>query len=85
MSIENIYVNVRIAYDSEDIAQVVYSALEPEINLEFTKSLCNINIRGNELLMRVRAHDISSVRATLNSYLRWMACAENVYNGVWVE
>ena len=82
MTIKNIYVDVSIEYDTKDVSQVVYSALKPEIGLEFTKSRCHVNINGNEILMNIKAPDISAARAALNSYLRWIACAENVYKGV---
>ncbi len=61
----------------KNTAEIVQSALLPEI-LGFQSPRSEVSLRRirESLLLEIRTDDVSSLRAVLNSYLRWIQCAE---------
>ncbi|UCD73119.1 MAG: hypothetical protein JSW01_00285 [Candidatus Bathyarchaeota archaeon] len=58
-------------------AEIVQSALLPEIlGFQSPRSKVSLERIHESLLLEIRADDVSSLRAVLNSYLRWIQCAE---------
>ena len=65
-------------FDTSSDAKVVYDALSPEIKNRIPKTKVKVNLEKTVLKLEVEADDISSLRATSNSYLRWINTALNV-------
>ena len=71
---------VRIRFLLEDKAKILFESLRPE-------AVSSINIRSRvrlsreceELKMFFHAKDTAALRASLNSYLRWLYLLNNVY------
>ncbi len=58
-------------------AETVRSALLPEIlGFQSPRSEVSLELICESLLLEIRADDVSSLRAVLNSYLRLIQCAE---------
>jgi len=65
---------ISINLPSEKLLQTMLEALVPETKKPAT-SRANVSVEGEgkTLTIRIRARDTSALRATLNSYLRWVA------------
>lgn len=58
------------------IALAVEGALSPESTSEVHKTSGRTTREGDAVRVELRAEDLSSLRAALNSYLRWADAAE---------
>jgi len=67
-----------INFNSEDIANIIAEAITPEIKHRIPKTKVDISISGKKLFLDINAKDISSLRAAINSYLRWINIAIDV-------
>ncbi len=70
---------VRLKFSSEKQLSTLISALTPEANAPVTRR-ANVKLKkdGSELTLTVEADDTVALRATLNSYLRWINSTINV-------
>ena len=64
--------------DSSEEAGVVAKSIDPEIKHKIPKTKVEINSKGEKIFLKIKADDISSLRAACNSYLRWISVALNV-------
>ena len=63
---------VSILMDAE-LLDAVKTALKPEAESPSSeRSRTEVSIRGNELVIKTFASDTTALRASLNSYLRWV-------------
>jgi KEOPS complex subunit Pcc1 len=62
-------------FPSEKKASIVLSALSPEITHKIPKSNVAVVLKGTNLNLSIEADDVSSLRASVNSYLRWIQTA----------
>lgn len=61
--------------DSELVAGVIFEALRPETRRSpAPRSKATLKIEGRRLTLNVEAADTSALRASLNSYCRWILC-----------
>jgi tRNA threonylcarbamoyladenosine modification (KEOPS) complex Pcc1 subunit len=65
-------------FDSENEAKIVLGSLSPEIKNKIPKTDAELVIDKNTLFLDISSEDISSLRAAINSYLRWMNTAISV-------
>jgi len=70
--------NFTISFDSTSDLKVVVDSIIPEIKHKIPKTNVNISTSGKKLFLEVVSEDISSLRASINSYLRWIQTALNV-------
>jgi KEOPS complex subunit Pcc1 len=61
----------------EKDADLIYSALKPEEG-EGIRSEAKIYLKGDALILRLKAEDLTSFRAGLNSWLRLLKICEEV-------
>lgn len=57
-------------------AAVVQGALSPELGERIPRTRISVSREGDEVVVRIDAEDKNSLRAALNSYIRWMNVAE---------
>ncbi len=63
-----------LRFSSEEHAKIVLRALEPETKtMPTTRSEVEIEGDGRSLTIRFEAKDTSALRASINSYLRWIS------------
>ncbi len=71
-----------IIFDSDSSAKIISDSIEPEIKHRIPKTKVNLKIKGKKLFLEIKAKDISSLRAAINSYLRWINTALNVKKAI---
>lgn len=70
---------VRLKFRSEQFLKIVKEALTPEIKMRAPKrSKTSLEKSDDFLILFVEAKDTVALRATLNSYLRWINSVINV-------
>lgn len=77
------WVDMEFQIEFEDIkqAEIVMKALEPEIDSSPSeRSTLELNLTGKVLDVNIRALDATSLRASVNSYLRWIILSLDVLN-----
>ena len=65
-----------------DRSQFLADTLMPEAKSVLPKTEVELKIEDGELVMRFGAEDVNSLRASLNSYLRWMRLALDTQEAV---
>jgi tRNA threonylcarbamoyladenosine modification (KEOPS) complex Pcc1 subunit len=72
-------ISLRLKFRDAHTAEAVRVAVLPEM-LGFRPSRGGVSLEldRDSLLLEIRADGISSLRVLLNSYLRWVICAEEV-------
>ena len=55
--------------------QVVYQSLKPELEAAHQRSITELGIQGNSLVLRICSEDMVSMRAALNGWLRLIRIA----------
>jgi tRNA threonylcarbamoyladenosine modification (KEOPS) complex Pcc1 subunit len=58
--------------------QRLLRALGPELGREVPKSKVNGAVDNDRMLLSIEATDLSSLRAALNSYLRWIKIIKDI-------
>jgi KEOPS complex subunit Pcc1 len=63
----------------ERLLQAIDVALQPESESPSSeRSKTSIKIKGNHLIIKTVASDTTALRASLNSYLRWVEGIQNI-------
>ncbi|MDH5448281.1 MAG: KEOPS complex subunit Pcc1 [Candidatus Bathyarchaeota archaeon] len=71
---------IHLELPSEKLLKVLLKALLPETKKPTTsRSKVSVEGEGKKLTIRIEAKDTSALRATLNSYLRWVALVKDTY------
>lgn len=79
MTLENVRTKFKMVFDSSRDAHIILKSLEPEINTSPSeRSSAQFKIEGNVLEIVIVAADTPSIRAALNSYLRWIILCYDV-------
>jgi len=70
---------VRLKFSSEKRLEIVFKALEPEVDKPVTmRSRARLEKDDSFLVLKVEARDAVALRAALNAYLRWINSTLNV-------
>jgi tRNA threonylcarbamoyladenosine modification (KEOPS) complex Pcc1 subunit len=58
---------------------MVFKALKPEtLSQPTARSRTEVQLKGNNILLRIKANDTTALRAAVNAYLRWMYSTQKV-------
>jgi KEOPS complex subunit Pcc1 len=69
----------QIKFKNQKDAEIVLKALEPEIlTSPSERSSAHFNIMDKKLLININAQDATSLRASVNSYLRWIVLSQDI-------
>lgn len=63
-------------------AATVYGAISPEAGREIPRTKVTADLEGDKMVLRLQASDLSALRASINSYLRWIKIAEDMNKAV---
>ena len=63
---------------SSPYADALIGSLSPEVGREIPRSSASVERDGGDIVLRLEAEDLPSLRAALNSYLRWIGITEEV-------
>ncbi|HIH98184.1 MAG TPA: hypothetical protein HA346_04175 [Thermoplasmata archaeon] len=69
---------IDIAFEKEEDAELVMQSLSPETKDKNPRSSVEIATSGKMLKLKIEAKDTPALRATCNSYLRWIDTAIRV-------
>ena len=71
---------VRIPVRPRELLEATLKALEPEASAPpTTRFKVKVWGEGESLIIHIKAKDTASLRAALNSYLRWVRAIEDAY------
>jgi tRNA threonylcarbamoyladenosine modification (KEOPS) complex Pcc1 subunit len=66
------YLRLRLGSDEE--AKLLYSALLPETeSVPSDRASTTIAVEGSDLVVEIRADDLTALRASMNSFLSWIS------------
>lgn len=75
-SIETVF---SIELDDEDSARIMYNSIKPEISFaRGERSNSSIELDGRSIVIRIFSNDIVSLRASINSYVRWIKLSDEI-------
>ena len=79
--LENIETDFEIDFDNNHDAEIIYNSISPEIELENnTRSRTNITLKENSIHININSDDVVSLRASINSYVRWIKLSIEILN-----
>ncbi len=70
---------LNISFDSEEEANIIYKSIYPEHIDSQIKSKAKMNINKNKICIYVESKELSILKASLYSYLRWISVSQNIY------
>ena len=71
----------QIEFEDLRQAEIVIKALEPELDSSPSeRSTVKLNLTGKVLDVNIQASDSTSLRASVNSYIRWIMLSLDVLN-----
>ena len=62
------------------MVDAVIAAIKPESLEEFCRTHIRMHAENGKLCITIKAEDTTSLRAALNSYIRWIQVAVNTVN-----
>ena len=65
-------------FDTSKEASIVANSINPEIKNKIPKTKVDTKLSGKTFSITIEAKDLSSLRAAINSYLRWINTALTV-------
>lgn len=73
MILQGVEIRLEVELDSHKEAEIIYEALKPEIkSSNSSRTSIWVKARDRKLILEVHARDSTSLRASVNSYLRWI-------------
>jgi len=74
---------IEILLESEELAEMIRSAIEPETDsAPSDRARAEVSVRGAILVIKVSASDLTSLRAAMNSYIAWVSASLDTIEGV---
>lgn len=72
--------SLKIKFDSIREAKVIYESIFLEHLDSQVRSKCSMKLEEDTLYLEGTADELSILKASVYSYLRWIKVAENIYN-----
>ncbi len=66
---------IRIQFDTQKDAEVVYGSLLPELSKKIPHSEVSVTQSENKVILSITAQSTPVLRAAINSYSRWIQTA----------
>ncbi|WP_423793102.1 KEOPS complex subunit Pcc1 [Methanocaldococcus indicus] len=70
---------LNLEFDSEEEAEIIYKSIFIEHIDSQIKSRAKMEKYKNKIKIYVEAEELSILKASLYSYLRWISVAQNIY------
>ena len=77
--IEDLFFFLEIEFDSKEEAEIIYRSILLEHLDTQIKSISDMKVEGDVLKVITYAKDLSVLKASLYSYIRWIKVAESIY------
>jgi KEOPS complex subunit Pcc1 len=79
MTLKNVKTEFQIEFENPQDAKIIWKALKPETVINPSgRSSTKIKLLNKTLIIHVNAADATSLRAAINSYLRWIILSYDV-------
>jgi KEOPS complex subunit Pcc1 len=59
---------------NKQMGDIIIQSIRPELGRTVSRTMVDISKTKNGIQLLIKAEDTSSLRAALNSYLRWIQC-----------
>ncbi|RAP52954.1 MAG: hypothetical protein BZ137_07835 [Methanosphaera sp. rholeuAM130] len=77
--VEKIETEFIVEFDSDSDASIVYNSILPEIEAETNqRSMTVMSLDSNRIIISITSGDVVSLRASINSYVRWISLSEKI-------
>ena len=77
--LDSIETNFCIELDNNHDAEIVYNSIKPEITFARNeRSTSEIELNENTILIKIFSNDVVSLRASINSYVRWIKLSTDI-------
>ncbi len=74
---------IEIPFDSEELAKMIRSALNPETDsAPSDRARAEVSVRDSILVIEISAGDMASLRAAMNSYIAWVSASLDTIDAV---
>ncbi|MHA1916907.1 MAG: KEOPS complex subunit Pcc1 [Candidatus Ranarchaeia archaeon] len=81
MGIKTIQSEVTLIFHDSKITKIIENSLKPEITMDIGQRAETSIKRKNEIIkIDISAPDVSSLRASINSLLRWISMIQKIYS-----
>ena len=71
--------SITIIFPNRQFCQLVYNVLLPEtLTPPSERRVASVDVKGNLLLLFIKADSIAGLRALLNAYIRWIHLASQI-------
>jgi len=70
---------LEVTFENKEYAQIAFQAIIQETTrMISSRSISSLTAENRKLLVKIRSKDLTSLRATLNSYLKWFLIIRNI-------
>jgi tRNA threonylcarbamoyladenosine modification (KEOPS) complex Pcc1 subunit len=74
---------IEIPLESEELAEMICSALNPETDsAPSDRAHTEVSVRGSVLVIQISSGDLTSLRAAMNSYIAWVSASLDTIDAV---
>ena len=71
--LKNIETIFEVEFNSEHHAQIIYNSIKPELSFSRNdRSTTTIQLKNKSIIIEINSKDVVSLRASINSYVRWI-------------
>lgn len=79
--LDSVETELEIEFENSRRAQIILKSLKPEIlGSPSDRTSVKMNVHDNNLKITIHAYDSTSLRASVNSYLRWLKLSDEILN-----
>ena len=81
MVIQEITSHVTLTFKDDHLARIIEESLRPEIEMDIgQRSTTSLQRKSNTIDITITAPDTTSMRASMNSLLRWVSMIQRIHN-----
>ncbi|MHA1231896.1 MAG: KEOPS complex subunit Pcc1 [Candidatus Helarchaeota archaeon] len=75
----NISLEMEVKFKDKNKAKIIYNSIIPEVDFSPNdRSIVHLNLNDEKIVLRVESADFVSLRAVINSYLRWFNLSSKI-------
>lgn len=79
----NYVATISVELPSRELAEAILRALKPELRASSSRgSRVQMRVEGNSMTLRLEARSVATMRALVNSYLRWTIAIRDTLNAL---
>lgn len=77
--LDNIETIFEVELDNNHDAKIMYNSIKPELSFARNeRSTTTIDIKDNKIILIINSKDVVSLRASINSYVRWINLSNEI-------